>query len=143
LQEYQLGYCAALEESTSQHYEDFRAKNCIIAKYPFYLAIENTKEQDYSTEKLWDAFKLGVVPIIYLIVALTYRTLNRDYPNVEDLANHLKYLVENKTAYLEYYQWRTTKTWSEEFKKKAYINLHNMKCNICKEVSRLRIIEGR
>ncbi|CAG8804805.1 188_t:CDS:1, partial [Racocetra fulgida] len=27
--------------------------------------IENTENQDYSTEKLWDAFRLGVVPIIW------------------------------------------------------------------------------
>ncbi|CAG8582517.1 14187_t:CDS:2 [Cetraspora pellucida] len=55
--------CSILEESTSQH-EYFKAKNCIIVKYPFYLAIENLQEQDYSTEKLWDAFRLGIIPTI-------------------------------------------------------------------------------
>ncbi|CAG8659766.1 3146_t:CDS:1, partial [Dentiscutata heterogama] len=45
--------------------ERFTAKNCIISKYPFYLAIENSKEKDYSTEKLWDTFNLGVVPVIW------------------------------------------------------------------------------
>ncbi|CAG8808466.1 1254_t:CDS:1, partial [Cetraspora pellucida] len=66
-----------------------------------------------------------------------------DYPNVEDLANHLKYLVKNKTAYLEYHQWRSTKVWSEGFERKVYMSLRNLGCNICKEVARLRIIEGK
>ncbi|CAG8828581.1 9259_t:CDS:2, partial [Dentiscutata erythropus] len=109
--------CGALERNTVQHYEDFIAKNCIIEKYPFYLSIENSQDQDYSTEKLWDAFKLGVVPIIWVHLILAPIFIE-DFPNVEDLANHLKYLVENKTAYLEYHQWRTMTKWSEGFERK-------------------------
>ncbi|CAG8596209.1 9411_t:CDS:2 [Dentiscutata erythropus] len=47
-----------LLRNTMEHYEDFNAKNCIISKYPFYMAIENSQEKDYSSEK-------GVVPIIW------------------------------------------------------------------------------
>ncbi|CAG8848366.1 25676_t:CDS:1, partial [Racocetra persica] len=42
-----------------------KSKKCIISKFPFYLAIENCQEKDYSTEKLWDVFSLGVVPVIW------------------------------------------------------------------------------
>ena len=31
-----------------------------------------------------------------------------DYKSMEDLADHLDYLDENDTAYLEYFQWRKT-----------------------------------
>ncbi|CAG8717857.1 9700_t:CDS:1, partial [Racocetra fulgida] len=33
----------------------FESKNCVLSKYPFYLAIENCQEKDYSTEKFWIA----------------------------------------------------------------------------------------
>ncbi|CAG8830881.1 5736_t:CDS:1 [Gigaspora margarita] len=142
--------CEALEKNTTDHYEDFNEKNCIIEKYPFYLSIENSQELDYSSEKFWDPFKLGVVPIVWgapntrsYLPHPKSAIFIEDYPNVEDLANHLKYLVENKTAYLEYHQWRTMMNWSDGFEKKAYMSMYNMECNICREVARLRVIEGR
>ncbi|CAG8568132.1 16138_t:CDS:2, partial [Dentiscutata erythropus] len=102
--------------------EHFKAKNCIISKYPFYLSVENSQEKDYSTEKLWDPFYLGVVPVIwgapntrsYLPHPKSAIFID-DYPNVEALANHLKYLVKNKTAYLEYHAWRAM-NFSDGFK---------------------------
>ncbi|CAG8609406.1 16378_t:CDS:1, partial [Funneliformis mosseae] len=136
-------------DSECINFEWFEMKNCIISKYPFYLAIENSQVQDYSTEKLWDTFKLGVVPVIwgapntrsYLPHPKSAIFID-DFPNVEELANYLKYLVGNETAYLEYHQWRTMKTWPEEFEKKAYMSMWNMECNVCKEVARLRIVKG-
>ncbi|CAG8648396.1 37202_t:CDS:2 [Gigaspora margarita] len=142
--------CEALEKNTKDHYEDFNAKDCIIEKYPFYLSIENSQEPDYSSEKLWDPFKLGVVPIVWgapntrsYLPHPKSAIFIEDYPNVEDLANHLKYLVENRTAYLEYHQWRNMTNWPDGFERKAYMSMYNMECNICKEVARLRVIEGR
>ncbi|RIB06183.1 Glycosyltransferase Family 10 protein [Gigaspora rosea] len=129
--------------------EEFAAKNCIISKYPFYLSIENCQEKDYSTEKLWDPFYLGVVPVIwgapntrsYLPYPKSAIFID-DYSNVEALANHLKYLVKNQSAYLEYHTWRTMNL-SEGFMKKLYLNVYNLECNVCREIARLRIIEGR
>ncbi|CAG8572424.1 22577_t:CDS:2 [Dentiscutata erythropus] len=127
----------------------FDTKNCVVSKYPFYLAIESCQEKDYSTEKLWDIFKLGVVPVIWSAPNVrSYLTHHKsvifidDFPNVEALANYLRYLVKNETAYLEYHKWRTMK-FSDEFEKKSYMSMRNMECNICKEVARLRILEGR
>ncbi|CAG8806491.1 15493_t:CDS:1, partial [Dentiscutata erythropus] len=115
-------------------------KNCVISKYPFYLAIENSQVQDYSTEKLWDTFNLGVVPVVWgapntrsYLPHPKSAIFIEDFPNVESLANYLKYLVGNETAYLEYHQWRTMKTWPEEFEKKAYMSRGNMECNVCQE----------
>ncbi|CAG8694118.1 22602_t:CDS:2, partial [Dentiscutata erythropus] len=56
--------CATFKRNTMYYFEDFNAKNCIISKYPFYLAIENLQEKNYSSKKLWDLFKLGAVLII-------------------------------------------------------------------------------
>ncbi|RIB29277.1 Glycosyltransferase Family 10 protein [Gigaspora rosea] len=128
----------------------YEIKNCIISKYPFHLSIELSQEKDYSTEKLWDVFNSGSVPIIwgapnsrsYLPHPKSAIFID-DFPDVRALADHLKYLIENNTAYLEYHQWRTMKEWSEGFERKVYMNIENMECNVCKEVARLRILEGR
>ncbi|CAG8526025.1 20589_t:CDS:1 [Dentiscutata erythropus] len=125
----------------------FDAKNCVISKYPFYLSIENSQEDDYSTEKLWDAFDLGIVPVIwgapntrsYLPHPKSAIFIN-DFPDIETLAHYLKYLVKNETAYLEYHKWRTME-FTDEFKKKSYLSMYNFECNVCREVARLRIIE--
>ncbi|CAG8713292.1 11382_t:CDS:1 [Dentiscutata heterogama] len=130
--------------------ESYEIKNCIISKYPFHLSIEISQEKDYSTEKLWDVFNSGSVPIIwgapnsrsYLPHPKSAIFID-DFPDVKALADHLKYLMENKTAYLEYHKWRTAKEWSEGFERKVYMNIENMECNVCKEVARLRILEGR
>ncbi|KAF0413271.1 alpha-1,4-fucosyltransferase [Gigaspora margarita] len=127
----------------------YDAKNCAISKYPFYLAIENCQEKDYSTEKLWDVFNLGVVPVIWgapnirsYLPHPKSAILIDDFPDVEALANYLRYLTKNETAYLEHHKWRTMK-FSDGLEKKSYMSIRNLECNICKEVARLRILEGR
>ncbi|CAG8630719.1 11587_t:CDS:1 [Dentiscutata heterogama] len=130
--------------------EPYEIKNCIISKYPFHLSIEISQEKDYSTEILWDAYNSGSVPIIwgapnsrsYLPHPKSAIFID-DFSDVKALVDHLKYLIENKTAYLEYHEWRTSKEWSERFERKVYMNIENMECNVCKEVARLRILEGR
>ncbi|CAG8824639.1 10696_t:CDS:2 [Gigaspora margarita] len=112
-------------------------------------SFENCQEKDYSTEKLLDPVYLGVVPVIwgapntrsYLPHPKSAIFID-DYPNVEALANHLKYLVKNQSAYLEYHTWRTM-NFSDGFMKKLYLNVYNLECNVCREIARLRIIEGR
>ncbi|CAG8758403.1 14627_t:CDS:1, partial [Racocetra persica] len=125
----------------------FKSKNCIISKFPFYIAIENCQEKDYSTEKLWDAFSLGVVPVIWgapntrlYLPHPKSAIFIEDFKDAKALADYLKYLVTNETAYLEYHKWRTMKL-SDEFEKKSYMSMCNLECNVCREVARLRIIE--
>ncbi|CAG8455883.1 25567_t:CDS:2 [Dentiscutata erythropus] len=57
--------------------------------------------------------------------------LIEDFPDVEALANYLKYLAKNETAYLKYHKWKTME-FSNEFEKKSYMSLRTMECNICK-----------
>lgn len=78
-----------------------------FSSYFFYFAAENSICEDYITEKLWqNAFEHIVVPIV-----LRRRVVERlapphsfiavdDFANVRQLANHLKYLMENREAYL-------------------------------------------
>ena len=38
----------------------------VFRRYRFCIAIENTVAHDYITEKLWDAFAAGCVPVYYV-----------------------------------------------------------------------------
>ncbi|KAM3718459.1 Alpha-(1,3)-fucosyltransferase fut-1 [Dirofilaria immitis] len=81
--------------------------------YYFYLAFENSICDDYITEKLWKhGYGHDVIPIIlkrsiveryvppYSFIAVD------DFTTVHDLADYLKYLMHNLSAYKEYFEWR-------------------------------------
>lgn len=89
-------------------------KQQALSKYLFYLAFENTIESGYTTEKVFDAFHAGTVPV-YLGDSKGCRKLIPhekavifvdDYDSIEDLGVYLTYLSNNQTAYNEHLQWR-------------------------------------
>jgi hypothetical protein len=83
-----------------------------IARHNFCLALENSIEADYVTEKIFDAFAAGTVPI-YLgapnvaefVPEHSYIDA-RAFPNVRDLASYLTYLMHTPHAYAAYHSWR-------------------------------------
>ena len=85
-------------------------------EYKFYLAMENSCHcKDYITEKLFrNGFLMETVPVVWGAKKSDYDVPEKsvifmeDYGSMEDLADHLDYLDENDTAYLEYFQWRKT-----------------------------------
>eukprot|EP00112_Aurelia_sp_Birch-Aquarium-sp1_P006619 Seg1727.1 transcript_id=Seg1727.1/GoldUCD/mRNA.D3Y31 product="Glycoprotein 3-alpha-L-fucosyltransferase A" protein_id=Seg1727.1/GoldUCD/D3Y31 len=83
--------------------------------YKFYLSLENTFCDQYVTEKYWyNALEHDIVPIVMgggpyndPKVAIPGSFINAaDFPSVKALADHLKYLDKNDTAYNEYFQWK-------------------------------------
>jgi alpha-1,3-fucosyltransferase len=89
--------------------------NCremIASKYKFLLAFENSFCRDYITEKFFDTLKYNVVPVVlgsgdYVkhIPKSGYIDV-RDFNSSKTLADYLKYLDNNKTAYNEYFNWK-------------------------------------
>ncbi|ORZ22638.1 hypothetical protein BCR42DRAFT_319590 [Absidia repens] len=85
----------------------------LMAKYKFYLAIENANCEDYVTEKLVDTLLYSAVPIIdgpasYSGYLPNQRSAIRmdAYPDPRELANYIRFLDENDDAYLSYLQYR-------------------------------------
>jgi len=85
-----------------------------IARYKFYLAVENSNCADYITELLFNALRAGVVPIVngprenykaYLPVADGAIFLD-EYGSLNELVAHLDYLSNNDTAYLHLLRYR-------------------------------------
>ena len=83
----------------------------ISNNYKFYLGFENSKCEDYVTEKFFDTLLTNMVPIVYGGVNYSLfppkSLINvEDFESIENLADYLKYLDSNITAYMEYFAWR-------------------------------------
>lgn len=86
----------------------------IMKTFKFYLSFENGLCLDYITEKYWTTpLDNNMVPIVF---GLNYDKKNSipgsyisisDFSSIESLANHIKYLDKNDTAYNEYFQWKS------------------------------------
>eukprot|EP01129_Flabellula_baltica_P005570 TRINITY_DN202_c0_g1_i1.p1 TRINITY_DN202_c0_g1~~TRINITY_DN202_c0_g1_i1.p1 ORF type:complete len:430 (+),score=69.96 TRINITY_DN202_c0_g1_i1:12-1301(+) len=82
-------------------------------KHYFYFAAENSNCKDYVTEKYWKTLAAGLIPIVdgpddYSAFLPSEKSVIRmDQYTPEELAEYLKYLVSNHTAYLEYMPWKT------------------------------------
>ncbi|GMR61436.1 hypothetical protein PMAYCL1PPCAC_31631 [Pristionchus mayeri] len=83
--------------------------------FKFYLAFENSNCGDYVTEKFFEnALRNDIVPIVmgapkqdYLKIAPTNSFIHvDDYEDAEHLAQYLKYLSSNASAYNEYFAWK-------------------------------------
>jgi hypothetical protein len=89
------------------------SKHIILSAYKFVLAFENSIQTDYVTEKLFDAFETGAVPVYfgapnvvdYIPGEGSYIDASRHSPR--QLARLLDFLDANKTAYMEFHAWRT------------------------------------
>lgn len=92
-----------------------------VAKYKFVIAIENGVCEDYITEKLWRAIRVGSVPIYFGSPTvkdwLPYdrsAVLIEDYGSIEKLAVHLKKLLEDDNLYEKYLQHKLKGTVTNE-----------------------------
>ena len=107
--------------------------DAIMKQYKFYLAFENENCFQYITEKYFEnALQKGIVPIVmggYSIynaaTSIPGSYINiLDFPSAKDLADYLIYLDKNRTAYNEYFKWKTTYKVYEP----------NWFCRICKKL---------
>jgi len=85
----------------------------VIADYKFTIAFENSIDKDYVTEKLFDSFWAGSVPV-YLgapnvdeFLPGDHCLINvNDFSSAKDLADYLLYHQENEAAYQSYFAWK-------------------------------------
>jgi len=90
-------------------------KEEIIAKYKFCITMENSNEEDYVSEKLWQSLKAGCLPIYYgapnidkfLPVPANQIILNyNDFDSPEALSDELVRLNNNDEEYNKYFEWK-------------------------------------
>ncbi|KAK6736272.1 hypothetical protein RB195_019127 [Necator americanus] len=88
-------------------------ENVLDTDYHFYLAFENSVCKQYITEKLWKhGYQHEIVPVILKrsvveAVAPPHSFIAvDDFNTIGELGAYLRYLINNKTAYLEYFNWK-------------------------------------
>ncbi|XP_028401128.1 glycoprotein 3-alpha-L-fucosyltransferase A-like [Dendronephthya gigantea] len=98
-----------------------------IKTYKFYLAFENSNCRDYISEKMWmQGFDNYAVPVVMGAYKEDYIEHVRvppnsiihvnDFDSPKELAEYLKMLDKNDTAYRELHKWRETYKVGYEFR---------------------------
>uniref|UniRef100_A0A0K0F6E7 Fucosyltransferase n=1 Tax=Strongyloides venezuelensis TaxID=75913 RepID=A0A0K0F6E7_STRVS len=94
--------------------------------------------QDYLTISYWEAATFNVIPIVtvrriyqHLLPPSSFIAMD-DYKNADEMVFYLKFLIENKSIYSRYFNYRK-KGWIIENKPKDY-NI----CNLCKKLIEFR-----
>lgn len=129
----------SLPKTRDTSYNIFLKKQ-VIGKYLFNFAFENSIERGYVTEKPFNALESGTVPV-YLGDSLQLKSLLphpkaaifvADYgDNYTALADYLKYLSTNESAYEEHRAWRKTFTYHGNFAHKPLMQ-QSWYCGVCK-----------
>lgn len=121
--------------------ESLQLKQASLSRYMFYLAFENTNEPGYVTEKVFDAFIAGTVPIYLgssedckkLIPHSKAAIFIQDFDNdVDRLVAYLEYLVKNESAYESHREWRK----SFDINKLPSIVTASWPCRVCNWVEK-------
>ncbi|CDW58638.1 glycoprotein 3 alpha L fucosyltransferase [Trichuris trichiura] len=88
-----------------------------LRKYKFYFAFENSRCRDYITEKLFEnALRYDVVPVVLGPPKWQYEQVLppnsfihvEDFTSPKNLANYLKALAKNDTAYRSFFDWKNS-----------------------------------
>ena len=113
-----FGKCASqFESNNTWHCPHHMGDGCLeeLQRHKFYLAFENNLCIDYITEKYWrNSLERGLVPIVLggasyspeQVIPGSFINV-ADFDSVEALADYLKYLDKNDTAYNQYFEWKT------------------------------------
>eukprot|EP00961_Rhodomonas_salina_P050720 680994-Rhodomonas_salina.2 len=88
-------------------------KRKVLSLYKFALAIENTREHDYVTEKVFDVLEAGVVPI-YLgapnwqdFLPMHNAIIDASaFETPHDVAEFVRELASDEGRYQEMHRWR-------------------------------------
>lgn len=115
-----------------------------MRQYLFYAAFENKKTKDYVTEKLFEAFAAGTVPIVYgapnmhELVPKEWYIWADDFDSTEELAAYIQTVSQNETLYMQYQHARMDRdNWPTWFVRKWTFR-YSAECRLCKFVAAAR-----
>jgi len=119
-------------------------KQAVLRNYKFYLAFENNIIRDYVSEKVFDGFLAGSLPVYYGTKSITKYLPSEhsviqanDFDSPKALAEYLKTVATNQTLYDSYFEWKKEKP-TAQFKKvlasTAY--KYTSMCNVCEALAK-------
>ena len=81
--------------------------------YKYYLSLENSVCKDYVTEKMFDALKHNVIPVVLgganyssIFPERSFINMN-EFRSMKSLAHFLLELSKNTKEYMKYFNWQT------------------------------------
>lgn len=92
-----------------------RTKENVLSHYKFTLAFENSDDDDYITEKLYQPLRYGSVPIFRGCknvedFAPPHSVIDANkFASAKELADYINYLDSNDDEYNKYLEWKKTK----------------------------------
>lgn len=129
-----FGKCAHNKEEGGK-----RDKMGLLRRYRFALAFENSEEEDYVTEKYFQALVAGSVPIVvgapnihdYEPSPNSIIHVNSATPDgLAKISNRIKYLMANATAYEEMLAWKRAGP-GEKFRALVDMSSTHSACRLC------------
>lgn len=112
-------------------------KKFVQAQYLFHLAFENQNEPDYITEKLWGTLESGTLPIYYGAPnvkehAPPHSVISvQDFNTTQALVDYLNNVMNNRTLYESYHEWRSKPLPPSFHAKYDFTNTHST-CRMCR-----------
>jgi hypothetical protein len=108
-----------------------------LRDYKFGMAFENTVWEDYVTEKLFQVFVAGAIPIVVgapnshdfepLPETILY---DKDFTNVAELAKRVLQIANNDTLFKHYTRYKTSRP-SDKFLAMYDISAAHSRCRMC------------
>jgi Glycosyltransferase family 10 (fucosyltransferase) C-term len=145
-----LGKCAHSHDSMKLFPEchlngDTRGnKKCIMSKFKFYLAFENSRFTDYVTEKFWEVLDVGTIPVYRGAPNIKQLAPNPhsgifvdDFASAKELAAYLQIVGNNEKLYNAYFDWKKLPL-NPTFVKLEKYSWRFMQCNVCLALSKLK-----
>ena len=123
-------------------YPYWQEKILALQKYKFTLAFQGYDNGGLISEKLYDAFAAGTVPIFYGISRVVVETFAPspnsflhldDFDTLEDLALFVKKAGQNEEVYNVLHQWRRDGV-NKQFCALLHTNINSIACRMCKKV---------
>jgi FkbM family methyltransferase len=117
-----------------------RDKLKMMRKYALYLAFENERTDDYITEKLWNTFRAGVIPVYFGAPNVKQHVPDGsiisvdDFKSTAELANHLNRVLEDESLYESYHAWRYKPLPRWFVRKYNFTHVHSA-CRTCRWAS--------
>jgi hypothetical protein len=112
-------------------------KRLLQRQYLFHLAFENSKEEDYVTEKMWGTYESGTLPIYFGAPNILEHVPEKsiisvhDFPTTKELGLFLQKVMADKALYESYHEWRT-KPLPESFLYKYNFTHTHSTCRLCR-----------
>lgn len=121
-----------------------------LGEYKFVIAVENSLEDGYVTEKFWQGFVAGTVPV-YVGDSSVHSELLApgahsfifadDFPNAKDLAAHLMMLAapEHEALYQRFFDWKREPL-RAEFSAYQRLDWSTLPCRMCRRVALMKLM---